>query len=75
MKDPRNKARLADNLLVETTKALGTAEQKNKELALKLATANRDQKSAEARLKTAEAQVKEQRKKLYYSKIELAMAK
>lgn len=69
MKDARTEARLADNLLAETTKALGIAEQKNKELALKLAIADRDQKNAEARLKTAEAQVEEQRKKLYYSKI------
>lgn len=52
MKDARNEARLVENLHVETTKALGATEQKNKELALKLATADRDQKKPEAGLKT-----------------------
>ena len=42
MKDAQNVARLANNLRTETSKSLATTESKNKELALKLATANRD---------------------------------
>lgn len=71
VKDARNNSRLADNLRAETNKALGAAKQKNKELAVKLAIANRNRKSTEANLKTIE----EQRKKLHYAEIELAMTK
>lgn len=42
MKDSRNKARLMDNLRVETTKALGAAKQKNKKLALKMDVVDKD---------------------------------
>ena len=38
MKDVRNETRLADNLCAGTSKALGVAKQKNKELGMKLAT-------------------------------------
>ena len=59
VKDTQNKARLADNLRVETSKSLATVESKNKELALKLAAADRDRKSTEAGLRTAKAQAEE----------------
>ena len=42
MKDTRNKARLTDNFRTKANKSLSVAEGRNKELALKLATANRD---------------------------------
>lgn len=66
MKDVRSKARLTDNLRIETRKSLATTEKKNKELALKLATEDRERKSVKAGLKNAQAQAKEQRKKLHY---------
>ena len=59
MKDAQNEARLANNLRVETSKSLATAEGRNKELALKLATTNRDRRSAKVGLRTTEAQAKE----------------
>ena len=62
MKDTRNKARLTDNLRAETSKALGTVEERRR-------------KSVEADLKNAQDQVKEQCKKLHYIEIELATAK
>ena len=55
MKDTRNEARLADDLLAEASKSLAIVTNGNKELALKLATANRDWRSAEASLWNAEA--------------------
>lgn len=42
VKEARNKAKLTNNLRVETNKSLATTEGRNKELALKLATADRD---------------------------------
>ena len=75
MKDARNEARLADNLHVEASKSLTVAESRNKELALKLATTDRDQMSVKAGLRNTEAQTEEQRQRLHYTKIELAMAK
>ena len=62
MKDTRNKARLMDNLRAETSKALGTVEERRR-------------KSIEADLKNAQDQVEEQCKKLHYIEIELATAK
>lgn len=53
VKAPRSKARLIDNLRAETSKSLATAEKKNKELAQKLVTADKDRKSAKASLKNA----------------------
>ena len=55
VKDARNEARLAYNLRAKTSKALGAAEQKNKELTTKLVTKDRRRKSAEAGLKNAQA--------------------
>ena len=75
VKDARNEVRLVDNLRVKNKKSLAAPESRNKELALKLAIANRDLRSAEAGLKTAEAQAEEQRQKLHYMEIELATAK
>ena len=75
VKDARNEARLANNLRVEASKSLTVAEGKSKELALKLATADRDRMSVKAGLRNTEAQMEEQRQRLHYTKIELAMAK
>ena len=75
MKDAQNETRLANNLRVETSKSLATTESKNKELALKFATANRDWRSTEAGLRTVEVQADEQCQKLHYTEIELATAK
>ena len=55
VKDTRNEARLADDLLAEASKSLAIVKNRNKELALKLATADRDWRSAEASLRNAEA--------------------
>ena len=44
-----------DNIHTETRKSLATAKSRNKEFALKLATANRDWRSAKAGLRIAEA--------------------
>ena len=54
VKDARNVTRLADNLHVETSKALGAAKQKNKELGTKLATKDRGRRSTKANLKNAQ---------------------
>lgn len=51
------------------------AEQKNKELNIKLPTEEREKMSGKASLKNAHNQAEEQRKKLHYAEIELAMAK
>ena len=60
MKNARNEARLMDNLNPKTSKSLTTTESRNKELALKLATVDRDRRSVKVGLRTAEAQVEEQ---------------
>lgn len=60
MKVAHNEVRLVDNLCVEASKSLFITKSRNKELALKLVTAVKDQKSAEAGLKNAEAQMEEQ---------------
>ena len=75
IKDARNKAKVEVNLRTETSKALGAAEQKNKELTVKLTIKERERKSAEAGLKIAQDQAKEQRKMLHYAEIELATAR
>ena len=75
VKDARNEARVEANLRAETSKALGTAKQKNKELTVKLTAEEREQKSAEANLKNAQNQAKEQCKKLQYVEIELATSR
>ena len=59
VKDAQSEARLANNLQAKTRKSLATAEQKNKELTLKLAVKDRGRKSVEAGLKNAQAQVEE----------------
>lgn len=43
-KDAWSEARLVDNLHVKTSKSLATVEEKNKELALKLATEDKERK-------------------------------
>lgn len=75
MKDACNKARLADNLRVEASKSLTVAEGRNKELAPKLATADRDRMSVKAGLRNTEAQTEERCQRLHYTKIVLAIAK
>ena len=53
--DARNKARLADNLHAEANKSFAVTEGRNKKLALKLATMDRDRRSAKAGLISIEA--------------------
>ena len=59
MKDNQNEARLEDNLRAETSMSLAVAESRNKELALKLAIADKDRRSVEVGLRTGKAQVGE----------------
>ena len=75
MKDARNKATLTNNLYVEANKSLAIAESKNKELALKLAIADKDWRSAEVGLRNAEAQMEKRLQRLHYTEIKLATAK
>ena len=75
VKDAQNEARIEANLHAKTSKALGTAKQKNQEFIVKLTTKERGWKSTEAGLKNAQDQVEEQCKKLHYAEIELATAK
>ena len=53
VKDAQNEARAEANLRAKANKALGTFDQKNKELAVKLTAKERAQKSVEAGLKSA----------------------
>ena len=69
VKDAQNKARVETNLHAETSKALGTAEQKNQELTTKLTAEERGRKSAKVGLKNAQDQAREQCKKLHYAEI------
>ena len=75
VRDAHNEARVMANLRVKTSKASGAAEQKNHELIVNLKVEERERRSAKADLKNAQDQVEEQRKKLHYAEIELAMAK
>ena len=59
VKVARNEVRLVDNLHIETSKALGAAKQKNKELNTKLATEERGRMSVEAGLKNVQNQAEE----------------
>ena len=74
VKNAYNEARLVDNLCVEASKSLAIAKGRNKKLALKLATVDKDWRSAEDGLRNVEAQTKEQHQRLHYTEIELAMA-
>ena len=51
MKDAQNEARVEANLRAETSKALGTVEQKNQELATKLIVEEKGRKNIETSLK------------------------
>ena len=53
VKDAQNEARIEANLYAKTSKALGTAKQKNQEFTTKLTTKERVRKSAKASLKNA----------------------
>ena len=75
MKDAYNEVRLADNLHAKANKSFAVAKGRNKELALKLATADKDRKSTEAGLRNAKEKMEEQRQKFHYTKIELATVK
>jgi len=59
VKDNQNEARLEDNLRAETSMSLAVTESRNKELALKLAIADKDRRSVEVGLRTGKAQVGE----------------
>ena len=75
VKDARNEAKVKANLRTKANKAMGVAKQDNQELATKLTAEERVGKSAEANLKNAHNQAEDQRKKLYHTKIELAIKK
>ena len=75
VKDAQNEARAKANLRAKTNKALGTAEQKIRELTTKVTAEERERRNTEASLKNAQDQVEEQCKKLYYVEIKLATAK
>ena len=66
--DTQNEARVEANLRAKANKALGAAEQKNKEFASKLAAEERAHLNVEVGLKNVE----DQRKKLHLIEIELA---
>ena len=70
--DAWNEAKVEANLRAEANMALGTSEQKNKELASKLIEEERARLSAEASLKNVENQAENQRKKLHIIEIKLA---
>ena len=53
VKDAQNEARVEANLRAETSKALGTVEQKNQELATKLIVEEKGRKNIETSLKNA----------------------
>ena len=55
-------------------KALGAMKEENKDLLSKLATEERERKSAQARLKNAEAQAEDQHKLLYQIEIVLDLS-
>lgn len=58
VKDARNEVRDEANLHVETNKAVGVVEQKNKELVMKLTVEERVRKSAEASLQNARTRLR-----------------
>ena len=68
VKDAQNEAKVEANLWADADKALGIAEQKNKELATKLTMEEKERRSAEAGLKNTEDQAEEQRKNLHMLK-------
>jgi len=70
--DTWNKARVEAILRAKANRALGVAEQKNKELASKLVAKEKAHLIAQAGLKNAEDQAKDQHKKLHLTEIELA---
>ena len=75
VRDAQNDAWVEANLCVEANKALGTFEQKNKELTSKLVVEERVRLSAKVGLKNAQDQAEDQRKKLYHTEIELPTQK
>ena len=70
--DTWNEARVEANLYVEANRALGTCEQKNKELTKNLATKHSARLSVETGLKNAEAQAEDQLQQLHITEIDLA---
>lgn len=75
VRDAQNKTRLTNNIRTKASKSHAIAKGRNKELALKLATIDRDRRNTKDSLKNAEAQMEEQRQGLHYTEIELAIAK
>ena len=75
MNNARNEAKAEANLCTKTNKALGTVEQKVKELTAKLTVEEREKMSTKAGLKNSQEQAKNQHKKLHYAKIKLATAR
>ena len=75
MKNARNEARGEANLHAETSKALGTTDQKIQELTTKVTAKEGERRSSEAGLKNAQDQAEKRRKKLHYVEIKLAIAR
>ena len=70
--DTHNKARVEAKLCVEANRALGTCEQKNKELTKNVAIEHSARLSAETGLKNAEALAEDQLQQLHITEIHLA---
>ena len=75
VKDARNEAQVEANLCTKANRALGAIKQDNKELTTKLTTEEKVRKSAKTDLKNAQDEAEDQRKKLYHTKIKLAIEK
>ena len=75
IRDARNEARAEASSHTEVKKSLGALKQKKQELATKLTVEEKARNNAEAGLKNIQDQTENQRKKLYFTEIELATQK
>ena len=75
IRDARNEARAEASSRTEVEKSLGALKQKKQELATKLTVEEKARNNAEAGLKNIQDQTEDQRKKLYFTEIELATQK
>ena len=75
IRDARNEARAEASSRTEVEKSLGALKQKKQELATKLTVEEKARNNAKAGLKNIQDQTEDQRKKLYFTEIELATQK
>ena len=75
VKEAQNEVKNEVHLRLETEKALGAVKEENKELLSKLTTEEKERKSTQVGLKNAKAQVEDQHKLLYQTKIELTTSR